>query len=68
MLTRSQGLPALPAQHAPRAGRPPQASAGHLLLTHLLPGADHQAARAAARSGYDGDISVATAGLALALH
>ncbi len=45
-----------------------QAGTGHLVLTHLLPGTDHHAARAAARSGYDGDISVATAGLVLNLH
>jgi ribonuclease BN (tRNA processing enzyme) len=46
-------------QQAARAG------AGHLVLTHLLPGTDHQAARAAAAAGYGGDISIATAGLAL---
>ena len=45
-----------------------QAGTGHLVLTHLLPGTDHRAARAAAHSGYDGDISVATAGLVLNLH
>jgi ribonuclease BN (tRNA processing enzyme) len=44
-----------------------QAGAGHLLLTHLLPGTDHQAARVAAGAGYDGQISVAAAGLALDL-
>jgi ribonuclease BN (tRNA processing enzyme) len=49
-------------QQATRAG------AGHLVLTHLLPGTDHRAARAAAGAGYDGDISVATAGLALDLR
>jgi hypothetical protein len=38
------------------------------VLTHLLPGTDHEAARVAARTGYDGDISVATAGLVLNLH
>ena len=48
-------------QEAARAG------VGHLVLTHLLPGTDHQAARAAAGAGYDGDISVATAGLVLDL-
>ncbi len=53
------------ARHAGRQAA--QAGAGHLLLTHLLPGTDHRAARAAARAGYDGDISVATAGLVLAL-
>ncbi len=54
------------ARHAGRQAA--QAEVGHLVLTHLLPGTDHRAARAAARAGYDGDISVATAGLALALH
>jgi ribonuclease BN (tRNA processing enzyme) len=44
-----------------------QAGAGHLLLTHLLPGTDHQAARVAAGAGYGGQISVAAAGLALDL-
>jgi ribonuclease BN (tRNA processing enzyme) len=45
-----------------------QAGTGHLMLTHLLPGTDHRAARAAASAEYDGDISVATAGLVLNLH
>jgi ribonuclease BN (tRNA processing enzyme) len=40
---------------------------GHLVLTHLLPGTDHRAARAAASAEYDGDISVATADLVLDL-
>ncbi len=44
-----------------------QAGAGHLTLTHLLPGTDHRAARAAARASYDGEVSVATAGLVLDL-
>lgn len=48
-------------QEAARAG------AGHLVLTHLLPGTDRQAALAAASAGYDGHISVATAGLVLDL-
>jgi len=48
-------------QQAARAG------AGHLMLTHLMPGTDHQAARAAAGAGYDGEISVATAGVTLDL-
>jgi ribonuclease BN (tRNA processing enzyme) len=39
----------------------------HLLLTHLLPGTDATAARAAAGAGYDGGIGVATAGLTLDL-
>ena len=42
-----------------------QAGAGHLMLTHLMPGTDHHAAWAAARAGYDGEISIATAGLVL---
>jgi ribonuclease BN (tRNA processing enzyme) len=44
-------------QHAAQAG------AARLMLTHLWPGTDHAVARAAAAAGYDGDISVATAGL-----
>ena len=43
------------------------ASAGRLVLTHLSPGTSPQAARAAAAAGYDGDISVATAGLVVDL-
>jgi ribonuclease BN (tRNA processing enzyme) len=43
------------------------AGAGHLMLTHLLPGTDHSAAVAAARAGYNGDISVATPGVAVTL-
>ena len=35
------------------------------MLTHLLPGTDHHTAWAAARAGYDGEISIATAGLVL---
>jgi ribonuclease BN (tRNA processing enzyme) len=42
-----------------------QAGAGHLVLTHLMPGTDHQAARAAASASYGGDVSVAVPGLAL---
>jgi ribonuclease BN (tRNA processing enzyme) len=45
-----------------------QANAGHLILTHLLPGTEHRAARAAASAEYDRDISVATPGLILDLH
>ena len=41
-----------------------QAGVPRLMLTHLWPGTDPGAARAAAAAGYDGDISVATAGLA----
>jgi ribonuclease BN (tRNA processing enzyme) len=46
-------------QHAARAGT------GHLVLTHLWPGTDHQAAQAAAAAEYDGQISVATPGMVL---
>ena len=45
-------------QHAAQAG------AARLMLTHLWPGTDPGAARAAAAAGYDGDISVARPGLA----
>ena len=38
------------------------AGAGHLMLTHLWPGTSHRAAVTAAAAGYDGQISVATAG------
>jgi ribonuclease BN (tRNA processing enzyme) len=44
-----------------------EAGAGHLLLTHLMPGTDPAAARAAAQHGYQGEIGIATAGLALNL-
>jgi ribonuclease BN (tRNA processing enzyme) len=53
---------------ARHAGRQAQAGVGRLMLTHLLPGTDHQAALAAARTEYHGDISVATAGLVLDLQ
>jgi ribonuclease BN (tRNA processing enzyme) len=39
------------------------AGAGQLLLTHLMPGTDSHAARAAAADRYDGPIGVATAGV-----
>jgi ribonuclease BN (tRNA processing enzyme) len=39
------------------------AGAGQLLLTHLLPGTDAMAARAAAAAGYGGEIGIATSGL-----
>jgi ribonuclease BN (tRNA processing enzyme) len=42
-----------------------QAGVGHLMLTHLMPGTDHHTAWAAARAGYDGEISIAMAGLVL---
>jgi ribonuclease BN (tRNA processing enzyme) len=44
-----------------------EAGAGHLLLTHLLPGADPLAALAAARQAYDGEASVARPGLVVDL-
>ena len=43
------------------------AGAGHLLLTHLWPGTDPAAARAAAGDRYDGEVAVATADLVLDL-
>ncbi|SIN36326.1 Ribonuclease BN, tRNA processing enzyme [Micromonospora cremea] len=43
------------------------AGARRLLLTHLRPGTDHSAARAAARDEYDGEVDVATAGVILDL-
>ena len=49
---------------ASQAGR--QAAEGgvkHLMLTHLFPGTDRQAARAAAAHGYDGPIDVAVSRL-----
>lgn len=42
-----------------------KAGARQLLLTHLMPGTDTAAARAAALDGYDGQAAVATAGLVL---
>jgi ribonuclease BN (tRNA processing enzyme) len=49
---------------ARQAGRQAaQADARHLILTHLMPGTDHRAARAAAADGYHGPIDVATADL-----
>jgi len=43
------------------------ADASHLVLTHLLPGTDHAAAQAAARTRYDGQLSIAVPGLVLDL-
>jgi ribonuclease BN (tRNA processing enzyme) len=48
--------------------RAAQAGAGRLLLTHLWPGTDPAAARAAAAAAYAGDIGVATAGLVVELR
>jgi ribonuclease BN (tRNA processing enzyme) len=40
-----------------------ESGAGRLVLTHLMPGTDRQAAVAAARAGYGGQIQVAEPGL-----
>ncbi|GAA1709708.1 MBL fold metallo-hydrolase [Nonomuraea bangladeshensis] len=51
---------------ARQAGRQAEdAGARHLLLTHLQPGTDAAAARAAAASEYDGEIGLATPGLTI---
>jgi ribonuclease BN (tRNA processing enzyme) len=47
--------------------RAAQAGAGQLMLTHLQPGTDHQASRAAASASYGGAVSVAVAGLDLSV-
>lgn len=53
---------------ARQAGRQAaEAGAGQLILTHLMPGTDPEAARAAAGDGYRERIDVATAGLAVDL-
>ncbi|MEU5867037.1 MBL fold metallo-hydrolase [Nonomuraea sp. NPDC047529] len=53
---------------ARQAGRQAlEAHVRHLLLTHLQPGADTSAARAAARAEYDGEIGIATSGLTVDL-
>jgi ribonuclease BN (tRNA processing enzyme) len=44
-----------------------EARARHLLLTHLMPGTDPAAARAAADARYQGRVGIATAGLVLDL-
>ena len=44
-----------------------EAGAGQLLLTHLWPGTDPTAARAAAADRYDGEVAVATADLVVDL-
>lgn len=44
-----------------------RAGAGHLLLTHLLPGTDELAAEAAARRAYPGEITVARSGTVVEL-
>jgi ribonuclease BN (tRNA processing enzyme) len=44
-----------------------EARARHLLLTHLMPGTDPAAARAAAGTGYQGRVGIATAGLVVDL-
>lgn len=53
---------------ARQAGRQAkEADARHLLLTHLQPGTDATAAQAAAGAEYDGEIGIATSGLAINL-
>lgn len=53
---------------AGQAGRQArQAGVGQLLLTHLMPGIDPAAARAAAEDGYGGGAGIATAGLVVDL-
>ncbi|MGA4988623.1 MBL fold metallo-hydrolase [Nonomuraea bangladeshensis] len=53
---------------ARQAGRQAEeAGARHLLLTHLQPGTDAAAARAAAAAEYDGEIGIATPGLTIEL-
>ncbi|MFD2355349.1 MBL fold metallo-hydrolase [Nonomuraea ferruginea] len=53
---------------ARQAGRQAkEADARHLLLTHLQPGTDATAARAAAEAEYDGEIGIATSGLTIDL-
>jgi ribonuclease BN (tRNA processing enzyme) len=49
-------------EHAARAG------AGRLVLTHLWPGTDPSATRAAARRAYSADLDVATPGLTIELN
>jgi ribonuclease BN (tRNA processing enzyme) len=54
---------------ARQAGRQAaEADVRHLILTHLMPGTDPEAARAAARDEYAGAIDVATADLVHDLH
>ena len=48
-------------------GQAMRAGAGHLALTHLWPGSDHQQSRAAAASQYDGPVSIASSGLTIDL-
>ncbi|MFI7608071.1 MBL fold metallo-hydrolase [Micromonospora sp. NPDC049366] len=53
---------------AREAGRQAAAAgAGRLLLTHVLPGTAHAAARAAARAEYDGEVGVAAANVVVDL-
>ena len=44
-----------------------EAGVGALILTHLMPGMDRRRARQAARTGFDGPVRVARAGLTVAL-
>jgi ribonuclease BN (tRNA processing enzyme) len=61
-LRRTLSSARLAGQHAARAG------AGHLLLSHLLPGTDRHAALVAANSEFGGDVSIAAAGLVFDLR
>ncbi len=51
----------------PAGRRAAQAGAGHLLLTHLLPGTDPAAAQDAAAGHYTGHVDVAASGLVVDL-
>jgi ribonuclease BN (tRNA processing enzyme) len=44
-----------------------EARAGHLLVTHLMPGTDPAAAQAAAGAGFHGRVGIATASLVVDL-
>jgi ribonuclease BN (tRNA processing enzyme) len=64
----------LPAQHAPylstarQAGEhAARADVRRLVLTHLPPGADPSATRAAARRTYSADLDIATPGMTIDL-
>jgi ribonuclease BN (tRNA processing enzyme) len=70
--THAEEVPAHSTQYlssARQAGRyAAEAGAGRLLLTHLWPGSDRQAAMAAARRAYHGEIAVADSGLVIDLR
>lgn len=69
--TYAEEVPAHSAQYlssARQAGEyAAQAGVGRLLLTHLWPGSDPQAAVDAARRAYDGGIAIADSGLVIDL-